>query len=59
MSMPTGQTCTQIVQSMQSPSCSGGNFGSGSDSLPASKVMVPRACSRASAALGWRLARNT
>ena len=30
MSMPVGQTCTQIVQSMQSPSSSGANFGSGS-----------------------------
>ena len=39
--MPVGQTCTQIVQSMQSPNSSGWNPGSGS-AAPASKVMVPR-----------------
>jgi hypothetical protein len=51
MSMPTGQTCTQIVQSMQSPSSSGANFGSGS-ATSRSKVMVLFACTRLSAADG-------
>ncbi len=35
MSMPVGQTCTQIVQSMQSPSSSWANFGSGAGFSPA------------------------
>src|SRR3546814_7438172 len=34
MSMPTGQTCTHMVQSMQSPSSSNANFGSGCASAP-------------------------
>ena len=59
MSMPVGQTCTHRVQSMQSPSSSGANFGSGAASVPPSKVIVPCACACCAAALGWRLARNT
>jgi len=59
MSMPVGQTCTQIVQSMQSPNASGANDGSGCASAAGSKVIVPRACRRLSAAVGCCAARKT
>ena len=60
MSMPVGQTCTQMVQSMQSPSSSGANFGSGATSARSpSQVIVPWAWAAWVAADGWRPARNT
>ena len=59
MSMPVGQTCTHSVQSMQSPSCSGVNAGSGSAFVRQSKVMVPWAWACAPAAVGCWLVRNT
>jgi hypothetical protein len=55
MSMPVGQTCTHIVQSMQSPKASPTGFSRSSTWMAASTIeVVPRAPAARSAALLWR-----